>query len=68
MKWIALKNVLPGFGIAVLVSDKKDVWIDALYRTTTYRSQSGETTTLSWDTHGDMVNATHWMPLPEPPK
>lgn len=60
--WVSVKERLPSDGINVLVFDpEKGHSVSHIVRGT------GRPDDYIWS-HNPFGNATHWMPLPEPPK
>lgn len=62
MEWISVKDRLPDIADFVLGRVKQKGY-NAYFETVMLCRWN------FWaDHHGDRVNVTHWMPLPEPPK
>ena len=59
--WISVEERLPENGKFVLVSDGDDIDTACRYKALT----PDEVETFFWDS---VLEVTHWMPLPEPPK
>ena len=59
--WISVEERLPENGKFVLVSDGDDIDTACRYKALT----QDEVETFFWDS---VLEVTHWMPLPEPPK
>lgn len=63
MKWIKVEDGLPGVGIPCLVYAKDDGIQIKTLRVDSHHKD------YCWDYYGlDIVDVTHWMPLPELPK
>ena len=60
-RWISVEERLPENGKFVLVSDGDDIDTACRYKALT----PDEVETFFWDS---VLEVTHWMPLPEPPK
>jgi len=60
--WISVEERLPEIGRFVLVSDGDDIDVACRYKAFTIPDK---TETFFWDS---VLEVTHWMPLPEPPK
>ena len=61
-KWISVKERLSEIGKIVLVSDGDDIDAACRYKAFTIPD---EVETFFWDS---VIEVTHWMPMPEPPK
>ena len=63
MEWISVNDRLPEDGENVIACDKERAVCEAIYDKDGKFYWSG-----FWGDWCDVLEATHWMPLPEPPK
>lgn len=63
MEWISVNDRLPEEGEHVIACDKEKAVCEAML------SVDGKFCwSVFWGDWGDLMDVTHWMPLPEPPK
>lgn len=60
-EWISVNDRMPKYGVMVLVANGKHVMMAFTFR---------ENNSVYWSTEDGiiLIDVTHWMPLPEPPK
>jgi hypothetical protein len=72
MEWIKVKDRLPECEkvLAISITEKNKIYNmrhDGWFRDTIYSCRVYENKFII-ESHGPIMSATHWVPLPEPPK
>jgi len=76
-KWVSITEQLPELQADVLLFDnwktsdgerRQDMKVGRLVEITTRQTANGTAVSCEWRGHDVLINITHWMPLPHPPK